>query len=114
MRTKIISVVLLLTILLSCFCIVTPIAVSATSGETGDCRWNFDEDTGVLTIEGNGKMGSYAKDKDEGEVHPWNMKKVKKIIVGEGITYIGAYAFSAGEKYKSVLTSVILPSTLKK
>lgn len=61
-------------------------------GECGDnLTYSFNKDTGVLTISGTGDMydfGHYAR-------QPWNgyQKDIKKIIIEEGITYIGSNAF---------------------
>ena len=65
---KIISLILSVLMILSSFSIITTISAketnvastgAANSGTTGDCKWSFDEDTGTLTISGNGEMGEY-------------------------------------------------------
>ncbi len=83
---------------------------SGTCGDWGDnIAWELDEE-GVLTLKGSGDMASYSY---SGEI-PWNelgvANSIKSIIVGEGITSIGDYAFY----YCKNAASVSLPSTLKK
>lgn len=80
----------------------------AASGSCGDgVTWAFDESTGTLTISGEGEMYDYKGD----DVAPWQDERtnIKKIIVGEGITYIGINAFRECPN----LTEAVLPETLK-
>ena len=79
---------------------------SVLSGDTGDCKWSFDKDTGVLTISGNGNMGDY-----EAYDTPWYPFKdgIKKVVIEEGVKNVGKGAFFDCTK----LTSVSLPSTLE-
>ncbi|MBQ3203291.1 MAG: leucine-rich repeat protein [Clostridia bacterium] len=93
---------ILTSILLLCSAIpLTALSVAATSGTTGDCTWTLD-DNGVLTISGQGKMESYNTFGT-----PWG-KEITSVIVEEGVSFVGKYAF-----YDCLnLTSVSLPSTL--
>ena len=78
-----------------------------TSGTCGeDVYWNFDEETGTLTISGNGPMDDYSGDE------PWNgiMWSVTNVVVEEGVTYIGAGSFQMYDN----LTSVSIAPTVKK
>lgn len=80
----------------------TPWKVSGVCGE--HASWKLSED-GVLTISGNGPM----KDYDWAQA-PWiaysNM--IRKVIVSEGVSSVGTYAF-----YRSSnLTNVSLPDSL--
>ncbi|MBP5366455.1 MAG: leucine-rich repeat protein [Bacteroidales bacterium] len=64
-----------------------------TSGKCGEnAMWNYDEETGTLTISGTGDMYDYEKN-----CAPWitlkNNCTINKLIVEEGITSIGDYAF---------------------
>ena len=88
---------------------------SLPSGICGDgLTWSIDaEDT--LYINGTGAMSDYTYGTTTGRYSsttyctvPWYAYTVKKIIVSEGVTSIGDYAF-----YKSDATSISLPSTLK-
>ena len=53
-----------------------------------DLKWSLDSN-GVLTISGDGYMLSYS----EKEPAPWADKTVTKLVVEEGVTGIGSYAF---------------------
>ena len=75
--------------------------VQITSGTTGDCTWNFDPYTGTLTISGNGSMPDYEysyEDENFGPQAPWYQEgyseSIKTIIVEDGVTHIGSYAFA--------------------
>lgn len=72
-------------------------SVSAYSGSCGDnVQYEFDESTGTLTISGTGAMADYYLG-SFGTVWnaPWDSYKteVKTVVIEEGITYIGTYAF---------------------
>ena len=76
------------------------------SGKFGDgLSWKLDN-TGKLTISGNGSMGSYDYNKT-----PWNSFKteIKSIDIKNGVTNIGDYAFAACTS----LTTVNIPSSVK-
>ena len=98
MKTKIF---LLLTASLSLLLSVSAEVVTGTDGE--NITWSLDRETGVLTINGTGAVtGAMWK--------PWQGYKteVKEIIVGEGITELGYYAF----KEMSMAHTIKLPTTL--
>ncbi|MCD7886974.1 MAG: leucine-rich repeat protein [Clostridiales bacterium] len=93
-------------------------ATVSTSGTCGsNVKWSYSN--GTLTISGSGKMYDYST-KDA----PWSSDycedhygdyyedyfetRVKKIVVGSGVTYIGANAFGDLDN----VTSVTLPSTV--
>lgn len=96
-------------------------------GDGKNLTWSLDSD-GVLTISGEGKMGRWI---DLSSV-PWytNRSKIKRVVVGSGVTSIGDSAFacssltsvsigdsvtSIGEKAFSVcnrLTSVTIPDSV--
>ncbi len=72
--------------------------------EAEDFAWNLDESTGTLTISGHGEMpgGTFSS--------PWASKRllIKSVVIENGITSIGRYAF-----YNFTgLTSVTIPSTV--
>lgn len=77
------------------------IAEKHTSGSCGaNLTWTLN-DAGVLTIQGTGRMTDYSQ-------ASWNTDDVQKVIVKDGVTSIGAFAF-----YNcSNLTEVQLPSSL--
>ena len=75
-----------------------PAKVIAT-GVSGDTTWTYDS-KGVLTIGGIGAMADY-----EAKGTPWEAYRtqVKKVVIGEGVTYIGKFAFY----YMSSLTDIV-------
>ena len=85
---------------------VETLATSVASGSCGDSlTWDLD-DTGTLTITGQGAMSNYNYSSDV----PWysQSSSIKTIVVAEGVTSIGNYAF-----YNlASLTSATLPSTV--
>ena len=83
------------------------ISLSANAEESGTCgphlRWHL-ADNGVLTITGKGEMYDYSLYNRA----PWGKSDIKRIIIGDGITTIGVFAF-----YKcSALTSVTIPNSV--
>ena len=76
-------------------------AKAAISGTTGACTWILDGT--VLTISGNGEMGNYYLQRD----FPWG-NSITKVIITEGVTSVGEYAFS----FCRSLTSVEIPDTV--
>ena len=83
--------------------------LSANAEESGFCgpnlTWHFTDD-GVLTISGKGKMYDFSYF----NVGLWSEYDIKRIIIGDGVTTIGEYAF----KYCSSLTSVTIPNSVTK
>lgn len=68
------------------------------SGTTGEVNWKFEDN--VLTIYGEGKMADYEIDDVYNQsTAPWKDKAISKIVVEDGVTYIGAYAFSYQTKF---------------
>ena len=83
--------------LLLCFALIAGIFTAFASGEIyadgycgDDIEWTLDE-TGVLTLSGTGPMYDYASEADV----PWYDFKsmITEVIIGDGITRIGNYAF---------------------
>ena len=75
-------------------------SASAVSGACGEnVTYDYDEATAVLTISGSGAMTDY-RFYDS----PWtsHRNEIKKIIIGEGITSIGDYAFFCCHVVESV------------
>ena len=115
---KAISVLLCLCLALSVFTVVpfaasaaevTEESVGATSGTTVDCTWALD-DNDTLTISGYGAMGDYSSQKLNGTwitTAPWGAN-IKTVIIEDGVTYIGSYAFYGC----TGLTSVTIPDSV--
>ena len=84
-----------------------------------NCRyqnWSFDKGTGTLTISGKGEMNEN-ENVPEVSLGGWReyIYDIKKIVIGEGITRIGAYSFgsnSGGNMYTN-LSEIKLPNSLK-
>lgn len=77
----------------------------------GECGagLNWDYNKGTLTISGSGDMYDFGAER----IVPWEDIKsgyvgIKTVIVKEGVTHIGNYAFNEGQ-----ITSISLPSSLK-
>lgn len=75
------------------FCVFSPLVTNAD--ESGTCgenlTWDFKETTGILTISGTGEMDNF-----NSSSQPWVTIKddVHKIIICDGVTSIGRYAFN--------------------
>ena len=81
-------------------------ASAASSGTCGDnVRWNLSDD-GVLTISDTGAMKNYY---DLSSV-PWysSLSSIKTVVIENGVTSIGSYAFD----YCTGLTSVTIPDSV--
>ena len=80
---------------------VSASAATIASGNYGDVVWTVD-DSGVLTISGNGEMGKQ-------DIPPWHIYKprIHTIRVEEGVTNITKAAFSS----MVYVTNVYIPST---
>ena len=85
----------------------TPNADDA-SGAIGAINWSYSKDTKTLSLTGAGPMDNVTVSEDSDA--PWAEARLsaEKIVVNEGITAIGTYAFWGMDN----VTSVSLPSTL--
>ncbi len=112
MKTRILQGKILLTILFVCVLMLGFSGIGATTvhaAESGTCgdnlTWTLD-DNGVMTISGTGAMTNYST--ESGQTAPWNDYTVKSIVIENGVTHIGNYAFS----HQYELTSVSIPNSV--
>ena len=118
MRKRLLSILLAAVMLLSALplgLVDTAEAAAVSSGQCGDnIRWTLD-DRGTLTISGTGAMYDYGfiwnGEEWEDIKAPWFglCEQLRRAVVGEGVTHIGAGAFA--DLYN--LTSVSLPAGLE-
>ncbi|MBE7059830.1 MAG: leucine-rich repeat domain-containing protein [Ruminococcaceae bacterium] len=91
----------ILTVSAVCSIYITAYAESGTCGD--NLTWTLDNE-GTLTISGTGKMEDYSL-RNGAPWKPLNYR-TKKLVINNGITSIGDYAFW----YETHLTSVVIPS----
>ena len=99
---KILSTVLAIVMIIS----IIPITASAAtySGTCGDnLTWTYDSSTYTLTISGTGDMYDYKSNN-----RPWESyeDKIKTVVINDGVTTIGDFAFY----YCTNLKSVTIPN----
>lgn len=70
-------------------------AQTVSGGKCGEnVEWSFDGDTGVLTLTGSGDMYDYGYSLNGTfNAPPWDGLPRTEVIVGDGITSVGNYAF---------------------
>ena len=79
-----------------------------TSGVCGDnLTWTFDESTNTLFISGTGAMDNYSKD----EIRPWDGHVVKNVVINNGVTTIGDYAFRMNNNITSIVIADSVTTT---
>ena len=102
---RITATLLILAMLLVCLPLQA-FAVEVAGGTCGEnLTWSLTDD-GILTISGNGAMEDY-----QGALAaPWGeyQEQTKKIVVEEGVTYLGDYAFA----WHDYVTEMELPDSL--
>lgn len=75
------------------------------SGTTGDCTWKL-YNNGTLVISGNGAIEDY--DLFGEYISPWREDNITEVIIEDGVTHIGSYAFLQCES----LTSITIPNSV--
>ena len=76
------------------------------SGSCGTVSYSYVESTHTLTISGTGAMADYENPSER----PWNsyVEEIETVIIEDGVTRIGNYAFN----YCTSLTSVTIPASV--
>ena len=76
------------------------------SGCDSNTSWSYDDETYILTISDSGDMENYTKD----DLPPWHQysKAIKQIVIEDGVTRIGDYAFASCTN----LVSVEIPDSI--
>ena len=75
----------------------TEVSEAASAYSCGESvTWRIDQD-GVLTISGTGDMYSYTE-----QTAPWGLGSCKKVIIEDGVTSIGSWAFSQCISMRSI------------
>lgn len=102
---KLLSLLLSFAMLMS---ITTGVDLSVyAAAQTGVCgdnvSWSLD-DSGTLTVTGSGKMYDYTIDTCISD-SPFENDKIKKVVIENGITYIGEFAFNQSQNLSSVKIS---------
>ncbi|MEE3333140.1 MAG: hypothetical protein VZR54_02560 [Ruminococcus sp.] len=115
---RIISVALMLAIAL---CIAVPAQFGATGEMTsGSCgssaNWIMYTDN-ILTIKGSGAINDYSSTNTPqwSQYCPYtNMNFIQKIVIGDGITRVGDYAFYMDSNTAYKVYNITLPNLLLK
>ncbi len=99
---KIISFILSFILVFSLFCVGFVKADEVqTSGKCGEnINWYYDESTATLSLVGNGEMYDYGYGSNN--TIEWRNINIENVIISDGITYIGAYAFDSVRKIKTI------------
>ncbi|MBE6686503.1 MAG: hypothetical protein E7591_04640 [Ruminococcaceae bacterium] len=112
MFKRTLSLIICIIVLISSFT-ATALTLNAAT-YTGTCGtgviWTLDIETGVLTISGNGAMKDYPSTSTTTGA-PWSsyLSYIKSVVVEEGVTHMGAYAFVGCTN----LESVSIPKSVK-
>ncbi|MBQ7715024.1 MAG: InlB B-repeat-containing protein, partial [Clostridia bacterium] len=106
---KLISLILIAIMVFATFAAAIHVSAETTSGTCGDdLTWEFDTETGTLTISGSGPMTDYAV--YYLDASPWYSfsTDVKFLKLLDGVTSIGNYAFV----YCTNLEDIMIPDSI--
>ena len=98
----------ILSCLLSALCLPPTYAVDYSGTCGANLTWDYNQTTNTLTIQGSGQMDDYTTS----SLAPWvyNINGDMTIIINEGVTSIGEYAFLGTANIR--ILNISLPSTL--
>ena len=100
--------VLMVVCLLPATALAADIVDSGTCGGKGsNLTWRLDSD-GTLTISGTGRMNDYSSGFFDGNGAPWKTKGIQTVVIENGVTSIGGYAFYDCAN----LTDVVIPDSV--
>lgn len=92
----------LICILMSLALVVSAVAGISFAAFAGEVSYAYDAESATLTVKGTGEIADYT----EGTIksRPWNVYKdeTKHIVIGDGITAVGDYAFAQFKYVQSV------------
>gem|GEM_PF-2318149 len=104
-----------LSVLLSILMVFTllPMAFVPAFAADDTCTWSYDEGTKTLTFTGTGAMRDFVSESSGAGMipeTPWSAyeDEAEAVVIGEGITSVGAYSFATFTQ----LAQVTLPSTV--
>ena len=97
---------LFMTVIMIFSVVISTDMLSVSATDNSNIKWSFDSKTGTLTISGAGKMDDYNWD----NCSPWYAYSsvTKAIVIEDGVTSIGDYAFEDC----SSLTSITIPNSV--
>lgn len=98
------SAILSIILLTLCFTLPATAADTMQSGTWGTLSWELNETTGELIISGEGKMENFDAS-DSPSAWRNHRASIKSVTIEDGVTSIGAYAFSACPNLMSVSIS---------
>ena len=98
---------LFMTVIMIFSVVISTDMLSVSATDNSNIKWSFDSKTGTLTISGTGEMDDY----NEHDIKaPWKKYNnyMTNIIIENGITSIGNYAFRCSETF-----NITIPNSVK-
>lgn len=115
-KYAIVTIVLFTVLCLGIWVMTSDIAYerkAVTSGNYNGTHWKYDKLKKALIFYGKGKMYDYTGEEDECDLPWWKYSNVTKtIVIGEGITHIGDFAFGSFPFDDFAVTYVSIPDSV--